>query len=366
MAVFSVDYFPYVGGAEVAVREICRRLPAYDCIVITCRNDQSLPRRFHDGTASVVRVGFGIRCVDKYVFPVFALFAARRMHAKDPFCGVWAMMANTAGIAAALFKAFNAGIFYVLSVQEGDSDAECRARTRFWKPLYRFVHAKADAVVAVSEFLKRRTRALGYAGPVFVVKNGIDDSVFRLAPSPVIPPRPSLITVSRLERKNGLRDLFRAFSLLPASADSLTLTVVGDGSEEPALRTAARTLGISDRVTFAGGVPHADVPRYLHGAEVFVRPSLSEGFGNVFLEAMACGIPVIGTHAGAIPEIVVHERNGLLCEAGNPRSIADAIIRMLGDSALRKRCAEAGILTAAQYSWEGIAARYGAIFDSLP
>ncbi len=365
MAVFSVDYFPYVGGAEVAVREICRRLPAYDFTVITCRNDRSLPRSSHDGTATVVRVGFGIRRIDKWIFPVSAFFAARRMHAEDPFCGVWAMMANAAGIAAAFFKIFHTGVFYVLSVQEGDSDAEYRARTRFWMPLYRLVHAKADAVVAASGFLKRRTRALGYAGTVPVVPNGVDSALFRPATSPPGLFRPSVVTVSRLAGKNGLRDLLAAFALLPVSAHGPVLCVVGGGAEESALRTLARRLGIDGRVTFAGAVPHARVPGYLRAADVFVRPSLSEGFGNVFLEAMACGIPVIGTRAGAIPEIVEHGKDGLLCEAGDPRSLADAILTMFSDTALRKRCADAGMLKAMAYSWDAAAGRYGAIFGSF-
>lgn len=347
------------------MREICRRLPAYDFTVITCRNDRSLPCRSNDGAATVVRVGFGIRRADKYVFPFFAFFAARRMHAERPFCGAWAMLANTAALAAMLFKMGHRGVFYLLSVQEGDSEAEYRARTRFWLPLYRLLHAKADAVVAASEFLKRRTRALGYAGPLPVIPNGVDRAIFRPAPPSAGFAYSSLVTVSRLAGKNGLRDLLAAFALLPASVHGPVLSIVGDGPEEPALRAYARSLGIAGRVTFAGAVPHAEVPRYLRAADVFVRPSLSEGFGNVFLEAMACGVPVIGTRAGAIPETVAHGENGLLAAAGNPRSIADAIILMLGDARMRARYAAAGMRTAAAYSWDGIAGRYGALFGSL-
>ncbi len=364
LLVFSVDYFPYVGGAEVMVREIVRRLPDYDCVLVTCRNDRGLPAREH-GSLEIVRVGWGWRAFDKYVFPLTAFRAARRLHAENPFDGIWGIMANAAGIASLFFKIAHPDVFYVLSAQEGDSDAEYRSRTWFWKPLYRLVHAKADMVLAVSAFLEERTRRLGYAGKIRVLHNGVDGASFRPAEGtvPIFPH--SVVTVSRLVAKNGVSDLMAAVSMLPAPYADTVLTVVGDGPLRSALKAEAAALGIAHRVVFAGAVPHAEVPRYLRSSAVFARPSLSEGFGNVFLEAMACGIPVIGTRTGGIPETVIHGRNGLLCEPGDKAGICGALGRMLGDPALRGACARAGLETAAAHSWDGIAREAAACFDSL-
>lgn len=365
LLVFSVDYFPYVGGAEVAVRELSRRMPAYECILITCRNSRALPVMEYDGAVRIIRVGWGIRRIDKYIFPIPAFFAARRLHAERPFCGIWGVMANTAGIVATVFKVTHPHLFYILSAQEGDSDVEYRRRIRFWRPLYRLVHTKADAVVAISEFLKKRTESLGYRGPVAVIPNGVDLSLFYPARSQSVFAAHAIITVSRLAAKNGIDDLIRAFALTRLRYDDATLVIVGDGAEKKRYMALAHSLGVDAFVSFVGAIAHDGIPHYLRNAGVFVRPSLSEGFGNAFIEAMACGIPVVGTCVGAIPEIVVHGKNGLVCEPHNPSSCSDAICTLFADEALRSVFVYEGARTAARYSWDVVAPAFAARLDSF-
>lgn len=365
IAVFSVDYFPYVGGAEVAVRETCRRLPRYAFTVITCRNDRSLPRVEHDGAATIIRVGFGIRRIDKYLFPALAPFVAFRIHAREPFSGIWGIMANTAGLAALLFHIAYPRPFYALSVQEGDSDAEYRARTWFWFPLFRAVHSRADIVMPISDFLERRVRESGYSGEIAVIPNGVDLALFRPVPGAPRPPHHAIVSVSRLVSKNGLPDLVRAFALVRAEYPDATLSLVGDGEDRGPLSALAREEGVERHVIFAGGVPHAAIPDFLRSSDLFVRPSLSEGFGNAFVEAMACGVPVIGTSVGAIPELIDHGKSGLLSPPGDPASLARAIIRIFSDLPLREMCVAGGLQTASRHSWDAIAERIGICFDSL-
>lgn len=365
IAVFSVDYFPYIGGAEVAVREICRRLPGYDFIIITCRNTWSLPCSDHDGTAAIVRVGFGIRRLDKYMFPLLAPLAAFRIHARTPFSGVWGIMANAAGLAAMVFHIACPRSFYALSIQEGDSDAEYRARTWFWFPLFRAVHLRADLVVPISNFLKKRVERIGYIGAVAVIPNGVDLSLFRPDPSGARLSGYAITSVSRLVSKNGLPDLIRAFSIVLRHYPDATLSIAGDGEDRESLVAFARSEGVGGRVTFLGDMPHAMIPQHLRASDLFVRPSLSEGFGNSFVEAMACGIPVIGTTAGAIPELIFHERNGLLAPPHDPLSLARLIMRFFSDAPLRNTCVENGLRTASGHSWDAIAERIGDRFDSL-
>ena len=365
LLIFSVDYFPYVGGAEVAVREVVRRMPTYECVLITCRNSRVLPVTEYDGMVRIVRVGWGIRHIDKYIFSIPAFFAARRLHAESPFCGIWGMMANTAGIAAAFFKIFHPRLFYVLSVQEGDSDAEYRRRIRFWRPLYRLVHAKADTVVAISEFLKKRTELLGYRGPVAIIPNGVDHSLFYPARFQSAFTAHTIITVSRLAVKNGIDDLIRAFALVRMRYGEATLVIVGDGAEKRRYKALANFLGVGAFVSFVGATAHDSIPHYLRNAGVFVRPSLSEGFGNAFIEAMACGIPVVGTRVGAIPEIIIHGKNGLLCEPHNPSSCCDAICVLFSDGVLRSAFVREGVRTAARYSWDAVASAFATRLDSF-
>lgn len=363
--VFSVDYFPYIGGAEVAVREICRHLPDYRFTLITCRNSRFLSCGERYLGVDIVRVGLGLRRIDKYLFPLLAFFRACRLHSASPVSGVWGIMANPAGLAAMIFKVSHPRLFYALSVQEGESDEEFRSRTWFWLPVFRRVHTCADIVLCASRFLKRRVERIGYAGRSVVIPNGVDLSVFHpIFPRPSRPFR-SIVTVSRLVPKNGIADLLRAFSLVVLSHPDAFLTIVGGGACEGSLRALCEDLSLQDHVSFLGGVPYAAVPNILRAADLFVRPSVAEGFGNAFLEAMACGIPVIGADAGAVSELIRDGENGLLCTPHDPASLARAIDRFFSDSELRAACAASGLRIASSHSWDRIAGEVGACFTSL-
>ncbi|MBU1102183.1 glycosyltransferase family 4 protein, partial [Patescibacteria group bacterium] len=109
-----------------------------------------------------------------------------------------------------------------------------------------------------------------------------------------------------------------------------------------------------------------DVPKYLAISDVFVRPSLSEGLGNSFLEAMAAGVPIIGTKVGGIPDFLRDGETGLFCEARNPQSIAEKITLLLSDEILRQRLiANARKLVEEKYNWDNIAQKMGNIFEKL-
>jgi glycosyltransferase involved in cell wall biosynthesis len=125
---------------------------------------------------------------------------------------------------------------------------------------------------------------------------------------------------------------------------ALELELVGDGPEANALRALARTLGIADRVRFRGWVPFADAQAAMQGATVLVHPSaeLGDGLPNVLREAMALGTPVIASNVAGIPEALDAGRAGVLVPPQDVPALADAIARLLGDAAQRRRLAEAG------------------------
>jgi glycosyltransferase involved in cell wall biosynthesis len=133
--------------------------------------------------------------------------------------------------------------------------------------------------------------------------------------------------------------------LVAAMADpklaGVRLVVVGDGPQEPALRTQVAALGLGDRVTLAGR--QDDVLPWLRAFDVFALPSTgSEGVPQALMQAMACELPVVTTAAGGIPELVRDSENGLVVAAENPSALADAISRLLGDGALARQLAAAG------------------------
>lgn len=169
------------------------------------------------------------------------------------------------------------------------------------------------------------------------------------------------MTASRLVEKNAVDDIIKSLEYLDGS---YKLAIYGAGEEETDLQTLAAELQVSDRVRFMGFVPHSALPECLQAADVFVRPSRSEGLGNSFLEAMAAGIPVVGTPVGGIPDFLSDGETGLLCEAGNPRSIAQKIEKLVKDRESREYIVrKAREMVADKYRWEGIAAKMEAILE---
>ena len=177
---------------------------------------------------------------------------------------------------------------------------------------------------------------------VVAIHDGVDAETFR--PLPDVPKRPaSLLYVGNSEDRNkGARYLLEALHLIGDKVD-FHLTFVDRPRE--ALDLAPRFVeefGLGDRVTFTGRLPLPELVRMYSSSEIVVSPSLYEGFGLPAAEAMACGVPVVATTAGALPEVVLDGVTGRLVPPADARSLADAIGELLADGALRQRMGEAG------------------------
>lgn len=150
-----------------------------------------------------------------------------------------------------------------------------------------------------------------------------------------------LVYTGRLASEKGLPILFDALSRLKARGYDLELTLLGDGVERKSLESLVRELGIADRVTFAGFVDQPTIRRVLEESDAFVLPSFAEGIPVALMEAMAIGLPVIGTHVGGISELIIDGETGQLAFASDPDGLAAAIARYADDYALCKRISSA-------------------------
>jgi glycosyltransferase involved in cell wall biosynthesis len=153
-----------------------------------------------------------------------------------------------------------------------------------------------------------------------------------------------VLTIGRFSKEKGHADLLRALQQLRSIDRKWKLVLVGTGPERDALTRLARSLGLSERVIFAGS--HADVRPFYATADVFALPSLSEGSSNVLLEAMAAKIPIAATKAGGNPEIILHNETGLLVPIGDSQALASAIAQLLVEPNLALRFAEAAFARA--------------------
>lgn len=149
-----------------------------------------------------------------------------------------------------------------------------------------------------------------------------------------------VVTVARLVPSKGHRDLMQAARLLMSRFPSLKLLFIGDGELRSSLTSQARTLGLADRVVFAGTIEN--VRGLLPAFDLFALPSLREGMSIALIEALAAGLPVVATSIPGISEVISDQQTGLLVRSENAQALADAIERLLVDPGLRDRLASAG------------------------
>lgn len=369
--IFSTAYLPLVGGAEIAVKEITDRLPEYRFVLYTAKIKPGLATREQHGAIEVRRVGWGIPLVDKWLLVLWAPLRALRV--SDVHC-VWAIMASYGGLAARMYCALRPRTKLLLTLQEGDSEEHIIARMGVAKKIFQSLFRRANHVQAISTFLAAWAQRMGAMSPVTIVPNGVSTQRFAQSLSAqeraqirekcgVAVSAPMIITVSRLVEKNGVQELLEAVGFLP---ETYQVVFVGDGELAPALRDRAREKGWQDRVHFLGTISHEIIPSYLAAADVFCRPSRSEGLGNVFLEAMAAGVPVVATSVGGIPDIVTDRVTGLFCEKENPCDIAQKIKMLIEDAPLREQLIRGGKKQIAQgYDWNVIAQKMRIIFEKI-
>ncbi|WP_045826089.1 glycosyltransferase family 4 protein [Teredinibacter turnerae] len=157
----------------------------------------------------------------------------------------------------------------------------------------------------------------------------------------------SIIFVGRIVLEKGLPYLLKALAAVQLK-HQVKLTVVGDGPELANCIQEANDLGINRSVTFVGAAPHNEVYRHLQRADIFVGPSITlsngwtEAQGNTFVEAMLCGLPVIASNIGGIPDAVINGETGLLVEEKSHTEIAEAITKLIENPELRIRLSNNG------------------------
>ncbi len=153
--------------------------------------------------------------------------------------------------------------------------------------------------------------------------------------------------------------LVSAFAILAPHHRELDLLIAGEGPDRARLEAQIASAGLSERVLMLGGRTQSELWRLYKGARLFVMPSRAvEGLGLVFLEAMACGTPVVATRSGGTPEVVIDGETGLLVDRNEPGKIAAAMRSLIEDHELRARLGVRGMHLAQRYAWRGVADRY--------
>ena len=363
LVIYSAFYEPFVSGAERMVVETVRRLAGrFSITVVTARLDATLPRREirrleNGATHEIVRLGFGTKS-DKFLFPLLApLWTLGQPHDL-----VHAVMESYAGIALWWYRAFGGKKPTVLTLQSGDLDMPEKNR-KIPRWVWRNIHVSPTLVVGISTALTERAKALG-AKRTMTIPNGVDFGHLNNIPRGTKSVH-RIVTVARLSPEKGLPFLIEAMKIARHSVPDAELAIVGGGALEAELKAFTAEQSLQDVVHFLGAKPNAEAMAEVAKSEVFVLPSLGEGLGIVLLEAQALGMPVIGTRVGGIPDVIEHEKTGLLVPPSDAEAIASAVVRLLTDRALAERCVAEAKSRLAKFDWDKIAERYAALYQEL-
>jgi glycosyltransferase involved in cell wall biosynthesis len=235
---------------------------------------------------------------------------------------------------------------------------------RLLHPLTRWIWHRADCVVVPSDSLGQLAQRTDPRLRYSVVRNGVDLGRFRPRVALRRPPDGVIrcLAVARLVERNRVTDLIDAIALL--ERHRYQLEIVGAGPEEDALREQVRRLSLEGQVRFTGWLEGPQVAARYREADLFTLVPRVESFGNSFLEALASGLPIVGSEVGGIPELVEHARNGMLVAPQRPRELAHAISYLAADPRLRSEMGRRNRGQAEQkHSWDRVTARYLALYN---
>ena len=240
----------------------------------------------------------------------------------------------------------------------------------------RFAFGRAARVMPVSQALRESIEAYGIPARFEVVPNAVDAGLFH--PEPNGSPEPAeipaltatagpqrLLFVGRLEstEHKGFSTLVEAMTLLRACRPDIHLDVVGSGESEAEQRARVEAAGLADLVTFHGSRAKPTIADMMRAASVFVLPSRIETQGVVLLEAMMCGLPVVSTRVGGIPEVVSAE-DGVLVEPRDPQALAAALEAVLSGEVAFDRAGIAARATS-RFSLETVGSRFTEIYADV-
>lgn len=214
-------------------------------------------------------------------------------------------------------------------------------KNMLFKLMVKYNLKKADYITATSMALTRETM-LYTDKKVYTIPFGIDVNMFSKNKSIRDSDRIIIGIVKSLEEVYGIKYAIEAFSRLCSRFDNIELMIVGDGTQKGEMKKLCSDLNVADKVRFVGKVAYDEVPEYLNMMDIFVMPSLNESFGVAALEAQACGLPVVASNAGGIPEVVVDGKTGFLTKPGDSAMIASRLEELILNSALRCSMGAAG------------------------
>jgi N-acetyl-alpha-D-glucosaminyl L-malate synthase BshA len=371
------EFPPLGGGGGRVCYELARELVASNCqVTVVTTNHRNLPSQENVDGIDIHRV-YGKRKSDLHnnVPITMASFLTRGTQKalqcirQTPVDLIHAYFTIPAGISGLWIKN-RTGRPLIVSPHGSDvphhNPEKFNLPIRLLTPVIRMVWQKADRVVAVSDGLRQTALRTASNIAIEVIHNGIDTHHFTPPHVPTQNKIPQLIAVGRLVKLKGLHHLLQALARVKQDGQPFHLKIAGDGPEKKQLENISTQLGLTDDVTFLGHVDYEKLPHHYHQSDLFVLPSLAESFGQVFVEAMACGLPVIGSTTGGIPEVVGSHQHPWLVTPNDVPTLAQKLTALLLSPETRQQLGKMNVdHVQKHFTWSKSALAYKSLYETI-
>ena len=373
----NYEYPPLGGGGGVFNKQLAEELSKNDNITVITSNFRDQKPCEVKNNVKVIRVPVLMRrdqnaatIISMLSFPPASFWEGYNLLKKRPFDVVHSMFAiPSAPSAIVLAKKFH--IPHVLSILGGDIYDPSKNLSPHKTPFLHYTVTKmiekSDKVIALSSDIKKRAVDyynvsnnidvihLGIPKPLFAKENR---KHFGLKPTDVL-----LVTVGRLVARKGLEDLIRVVATL--EEQNIKLIVMGDGPERTKLEELTKSLNLSKRILFFGHVSDETKFQLLNISDAYVSSSHHEGFGIVFLEAMASGLPVVCYDKGGQAEFLLDQKTGFLVSYGNTSLLTRRIRQLCEDTTLREEVGQFNRHYVEKFYIATCAKQYQCVYESL-
>ncbi|RJS80711.1 glycosyltransferase family 4 protein [Methanophagales archaeon] len=363
-----VSHFPpkWIAGTEIATYNITKHLAkrGHEVHVIT-RYSKELQRLEESDSLYIHRVCYLDFPILRFFTHLFFSFVEIFKIRKD-LSVIHGQMVSPCGLLAMIAGKYlqKPSITYVRG-----SDVY-KATKLFKITIGEFVLRNSDVVIALTGDMKREIQKI-YGREVFVIPNGIDLEKFNNLSKENVRKKLKIaneeeiiVFVGTLRSVKGIKYLIEAMKIIIQKNIDTRLMLVGDGEDRESLEKHVKELDLEKYVSFVGKVPNEKVPEYMVASDVFVLPSVSEGFPVTILEAMASGLPIVATKVGGLPEIIKDGENGFLVEPKNPKGIAQRVMLILEDDNLSGRISRNNRECVKKYSWGSVIERLEEVYKS--
>jgi len=354
-------YYPIESGGELFVRKIaeyCVNKGSEVVVISTLRNGLSNFENIN---------GVNVHRIKNFIVPYFKfrtyLFKSyinlKQLDKEYNFDIIHGHFPVICGVSTLLSKKL-LNKKTILTVQGGDLlDYPEKSHFPFtlYKPFLNKIMSSTDAIHAVSKYTADLSKKYGGKN-INIIPNGIDTKLFKPNGNAVEDYKeysPLIITTSRLVPKNGIDILLKAIAKLKKEYYRIGCLVIGTGWQENSLKRLCADLDIVKNVIFLGYIENKRLPEFYRASDIFVRPSLQEGFGISFIEAMACGVATIGTKTGGIVDFIKDGETGLLAEPGSVEDLYKKLKLLIENEDFRKRISKRGCKEILEnYDWNVI------------